>query len=159
MRFLSALAAVAAAMTLQGAPAFAGELDNEASVTNQAQLAKDLPATLIVRTNLKTKAVEVLNTNEKMAKGKVDAASVAQRNFVQVSLNDKLTASELDFNSSSSSWYFCFPNYNYYQPSYYYSGYQYSYTSYYQYNYGGYNYNYYRNPYYGYGGYGGGWGW
>ncbi len=164
MRFLSTLAALGAALTLaQASVATAGELDNEASVTNKAQLGKDLPATLVVRVNNKTKAVEVLHTNQKLSKSATSKAQMAKAEFVAMGLQDKMHASELDRDSSSSSWYFCFPNYNWYQPSYYYSGYQYSYSNYWSYNYGGYSYNYYSNPYWGgygggYGGFGGGYG-
>ena len=160
MRFLLAVAATAAlSLTVAKAtPAFAGELDNEASVTNQAALAKDLPATLVVRINKTTNAVEVMNTKNILKKESINPAQMAAKTFVPMNGKEKISGTELDGDSSSSSWYFGFPSFNFFSPSYYYGGYNYGYTPYYNYGYGNYNYYYYSNPYCGYGNYGGGYG-
>jgi hypothetical protein len=122
----------------------AGELDNEKAVTNQqVSLAKDLPATLVMRVNATTKAVEVLHLKDKLpADSSAQSLVLAHTNeFQAADLNAKVTG-ELDQDSSRSSWYFYYPTYNWYYPTYYYSGYNYYYQPYYNYYYGGYNYYY-----------------
>lgn len=126
--------------------AFAGELDNESNVTNQqAQLATDLPATLVIRVNETTQDIEVLHSNNALPAGEAAKAVVDQHasEFKKIDVKSGMTG-ELERDSSRSSWYFCFPTYNWYSPSYYYYGYSYSYSQYYWYNWGGYNYYYYR---------------
>jgi hypothetical protein len=126
-----------------GFQSFAGELDNEKAVTNeQVQAAKDLPATLVIRVNEQTKAVEVLHSKEKLAADQTQAAALSKAAFKKMDVKSGMTG-ELDRDSSKSSWYFCWPSYNWYYPAYYYYGYTYSYSSYYYYNYGGYGYYYY----------------
>jgi hypothetical protein len=122
----------------------AGELDNEAAVTNeQIQLAKDLPATLVMRVNDKTKEVSVLHMDAKLEATEASKALLANAQFKAVDVKSGVRG-ELDQDSSSSSWYFCFNNYNWSYPTYYYYGYNYNYSSYYNYSYGGYSWYYYR---------------
>ena len=140
---------LAAALLVGFGTAQAGELDNEKTVTTeQISLAADLPATVVVRVKAGTNEVEVLHSNTELAADAATQALVSTSSFVKMDVkgqqNAPKNATELDKDSSSSSWYFCFPTYNYYQPSYYYYGYQYSYQSYYSYYYSGYQYNYYR---------------
>lgn len=138
---------LAAALLVGFGTAQAGELDNEKTVTTeQINLAADLPATVVVRVKAGTNEVEVLHSKSELAADESSQALVSTSSFVKMDVKGKMTASELDQDSSSSSWYFCFPSYNYYQPSYYYYGYQYSYSSYYSYYYSGYQYSYYRWP-------------
>jgi hypothetical protein len=142
MRFLSLMVAFAAVASFNGV-AQAQELDNEAQVTNeQIALSKEIPATLVVRTNAATGEVQVLHSNEKLAADAGSQAVVAKAQFAKVDASSIATG-ELDRDSSSSSWYFCF-NRSYSYPAYYYSGYSYNYAWYGGYNWGGWNYSYYR---------------
>lgn len=140
----SALAVLMMAL-LAGFSAHAGELDNEKSVTNeQIQLAQDLPATLVIRVNESTKEVEVLHSKDRLATDEATKNTVVNSGeFKKMDVKGQMTGSELDQDSSRSSWYFCWPTYNYYYPTYYYYGYQYNYSNYYWYNWGGYSYYYY----------------
>ncbi|RYZ71000.1 MAG: hypothetical protein EOP05_12535 [Proteobacteria bacterium] len=145
MRFLSLMAAAATvtAMVSFSGAVQAQELDNEAQVTNeQIALSKDIPATLVVRTNPATGEVQVLHSNAKLAGDAASTAAVADANFAKVDAS-AISNGELDKDSSSSSWYFCF-NRSYSYPAYYYGGYNYAYNYYSGYNWGGWNYSYYR---------------
>lgn len=125
--------------------AHAGELDNEAAVTNQqAELAADLPATLVVRVNANSNEVEVLHSKDKIAGDETSKATVLAREneFVKMDVKGQMTG-ELDRDSSRSSWYFCFPTYNWFYPTYFYYNYTYAYTPYYYYSIGAYSYYYY----------------
>lgn len=142
MRFLSLMVATAALLTFSG-NVQAQELDNEAQVTNeQIALSKDIPATLVVRTNEATGEVQILHSNAKLAGDASSTAAVAGAQFAKVDAS-AISNGELDKDSSSSSWYFCF-NRSYSYPAYYYGGYNYSYNYYNSYNWGGWNYSYYR---------------
>jgi len=149
-------AALALTATMTTVSAHAGELDNEKSVTNQqVQLAKDLPATLVMRVDQKTGAIQAFHSSLKLPASAEAIQKVSAQTFAPVDLKGQVAGravGELDRASSSSSWYFCFPNYNWYTPSYYYGGYNYGYSPYYNYGYGGYNYYFYSWNYYGYGG-------
>ena len=130
-------------MTGSAFAAPAGELDNERAITSeQVQLAQALPASVVIRVNEATKAVEVLHSNAKFGTDQATQAAVASAQFTKMDVKGSMVG-ELDRDSSRSSWYFCFPNYNYYYPTYYYYGYSYSYSSYWSYSYGGYHYSYY----------------
>ncbi len=145
MRFLSltVLAASLFATSLVGGLAQANELDSEAKVTNeQVALSKDLPATLVVRTNQATGEVEVMHSAMKLEASAATQAAVGQAAFVKADAS-QVASGELDNDSSRSSWYFCWNN-RYSYPQYNYYGYSYSYNHYYSYNYSGYNYSYYR---------------
>jgi hypothetical protein len=141
--------------------ALAGELDHEPLYpVKQIELAKDLPAVVVVRTKIGSKEAEVFHSPEKLAGVEATKKAVAAAKFIKIDKSG-VQVGELDRESSSSSWYFyChpgtysgYPAYGYY-PNYYYGGYNYQYAPYWAYNYGGYNYNYYGWP--GYGGYGNG---
>lgn len=142
MRLFS-LSAFALTLAL-GFAAQATELDNESQVTNQQiQASRDLPATMVVRVNEATRAVEVLHTADRVAPDAATASVIAGQPFVAAPQAGATVAGELDRNSSASSWYYCYNGW--YQPSYYYYyGYSYSYVPYYSYYYGGYSYAYYR---------------
>ena len=145
MRFLSlsVLAASLFATSLVGAAAQASELDSEAKVTNeQVALAKDLPATLVIRKNEATGEVQVMHSAAKLEASPATLAEVANGNFVKADAAQAATG-ELDQDSSRSSWYYCW-NYGYNYPQYNYYGYSYNYNYYYGYNYSGWNYSYYR---------------
>ena len=143
MRVLSLMVAAAAALTLSGFQAQAQELDNEAQVTNeQISMSKDIPATLVVRTNQATGEVQILHSNDKLAADQSSQAVVAKAQFAKVD-QSAIANGELDHDSSSSSWYFCF-NRSWSYPVYYYQNYTYNYGWYGGYNWGGWNYSYYR---------------
>ena len=141
-------AAVAITATFTAISAHAGELDNEKSVTNQQiQMAKDLPATLVMRVDQKTGAVQALHSIAKLPADAAAIQAIAGQTFAPVDLKAQVAGrpvGELDQSSSSSSWYFCFPQYNWFAPSYYYGGFNYGYTPYFNYGFGGYNYSFYR---------------
>lgn len=146
-RILSVFA-LAATIAL-GGQAVAGELDNETAVTNaqiaaQIKAAKDLPATLVIRVNEASKEVSVMHSQEKLAADQATFSKVVEAPFMKMDVKQGVNAAgELDQSSSASSWYFCWPTYNWAYPTYYYYGYSYNYSSYYSYSYGGYAYYYY----------------
>ena len=148
---------VTVALLLTTPLAFADELDNEQSVTNVAERAKDLPATLVMRTNIKTGAVEVAHLKDALSETQLSEGEAAKMAFTEVKVDEKYDAvafNELDTDNSRVSWYFYFgytPYYGYgygynyyYYPTYAYYGYNYSYYPYYGYYYGAYAYSYYR---------------
>ena len=136
--------AVLVAVFMMGSFAQANELDNEAQVTNETKaLSKDLPQTLVVRSNLATGEVQVLHTQDRLAADSSSLALIAHASFAPADASAQVQGGELDHDSSSSSWYFCW-NYGYSQPYYWYGGYNFAYNYYYNYNYGGWNYSYYR---------------
>ena len=144
MRLFSLIALAALAFSTNPVLAQTSELDNEAQVTNeQIVLSKEIPATLVVRVKAGSDTAEVLHTTEKLEQ--VDATtqtSLANAKFSVMKIDGSQT-SELDRDSSRSSWYFCF-NSRWYAPTYYYYGYTYNYGAYAWYNYGGYTYYWYR---------------
>ena len=148
MRTAFMIFALALTTSFAGVSAHAGELDNEKSVTNQqVQLAKDLPATLVMRVNAKTGEVSAFHSNEKLSADAKMVQTLANEQFAPVDVHAQVAGQavgELDKSSSTSSWYFCFPSFNWYYPSYYYGGFNYGYTPYYNYGWGGYNYYFYR---------------
>lgn len=125
-------------------PALAGELDNESSVINeQAVRAKDLPQTVVVRIDEATGAASVLESKTALpadAQGHAVVQNLSS-SFKSVS---NTGATELDRDSSSSSWYAWYNYSYYYAPVYYYYSYTYTYTSYYSYRSYGYSYYWYR---------------
>lgn len=124
----------------------AGELDNEATVTNeQVRVAKELPATVVVRTHQATGRVDVLHLSDQLPGDTGTQKRVVARNsdFQAIGSKDRVRG-ELDGDSSSSSWYFYFYNYSYSYPTYNYSGYTYRYYPYYNFWWNGYAYSYYR---------------
>lgn len=125
--------------------AFASELDQEGSVTNveQQRLAANLPATIVVRVDQRDQSVAVLHSQAALPVG-IDAKVLAEdSNFSPMSV-DQTVRGELDRDSSASSWYFSFNNYNCYAPTYYYYGYYYRYQPYYKYTYNYFHYYFYR---------------
>lgn len=128
---------LAAILTLgAGSFAFAGELDNESSVTNQS-----MNGTVVIRVDTRNNQTSVLTTNKPVA-NESDAHSLVESGSFQ-SVPAANVKSELDQDGGASSWYF----YNGYN-NYYYS-YMYWYGSWYtpchSYNYGYYRYYYYSN--------------
>ncbi len=141
MRFT--LAALAAVLML-GSFAHANELDNEAQVTNETKaLSKDLPQTLIVRTNPATGEVQTFQTSSRLAADASSLSLIANAKFAAADLNAQPGGGELDRNSSRSSWYPCW-NGGWGYPYYWYGGYNFSYNFYYGCNCGGWNYSFYR---------------
>ena len=112
----------------------------------QANDSRDLPATVVLRTNQHTGQVEVLHVNHELRGEAVSQSEVLEHTseFTKVTAQPAPGANELDQASSSSSWYFYFYNSNYYNPTYYYNGFNYTYTPYYYFNYGPYAYTLYR---------------
>jgi hypothetical protein len=153
---------IALAMVLSTSAAWAqSELDNEAQLKNRMERPANLPATIILRVNEKTKEVQVVHMKNEVAADKAQAAEVSKLAFQNVSAEKKYAQSEfpeLDQDRAVESWYFwygytpyAYYGWNsYYYPYYSYYGTPYAYYPYYNYNYYGYNYYYYR-PYYGYG--------
>ena len=129
--------------TLSSAHAFASELDNEKSVTNQqVALSYDLPKTLVLRVQEGTGRTEAVESKVALSMTEATKAQMDLMNFVEV--DPKNPATELDRDSSQSSYYLCFNRYNWYYPQYYYYGYSYNYSSYWSYYWGGYTYYFYR---------------
>lgn len=114
--------------------AFAGELDNESSVTNQS-----MNGTVVVRVDNRTNQTAVL-ASATAVNSDAQAQVLAQTgSFQEVSATN--VRNELDQDGGASSWYF-YSGYNYYSYMYWYgSWYQPCYT----YNYGYYSYYYYSN--------------
>ncbi len=135
---------------LFGFSAQANELDKETPIsTEQAELSKNLPRTVIVRTKVGTNQAEVLQSKNLLSVNGATKKSIAKAKFIKLGKNGQPIAKELDQDSSTSSWYFwCNPYGGSYYPNYYYYGYTYNYQLTYSYYYGGYNYAYYGWPYY-----------
>ena len=133
------------ALFVTAAQTFASdELNNEDSVTNveMRALAKDLPATVVVRVNKDDNSVAVFQSKDELAANASSKETVLAANFTAMGAKD--TLSEIDQDGSSKAWYqFYFNYYNYYYPSYNYYGYNYNYSPYYSYNYNNYYYYYY----------------
>lgn len=133
------------AASLTGFCAQAREIDNEKTVTTeQIQLGRDLPKTLVVRVKAGTNETAVMHANSALAADESSKSMVSTSSFIKLDSKGRMMG-ELDRDSSSSSWYFWYGGY---YPRYYYYGYNYSYYNYYSYYYGGYNYYYYGWPYY-----------
>lgn len=126
---------LAATLVLAAGSAFAGELDNESSVTNQA-----MNGTVVVRVDTRNNQTAVMTSA-----AAVRAGQEAQ-NLVEVSSFKAVGAqhvkSELDQDGGASSWYFYNGYNNYYGCVNWYGNW---YRPYYQYNYSYYRYYYYSN--------------
>jgi hypothetical protein len=126
------------------------ELDREASVINeQSARAKDLPGTVVVRVNEATGEASVLELKERLQADSNEVKAIAAmdsafRAIPASGIIEMNAATELDRNSSASSWYAWYNYGYYYTPTYYYWGYSYSYSNYYAYNWYGYSYRWYR---------------
>jgi hypothetical protein len=132
MRFI-----LAATLLLTGAMAFAGELDNEAAITN-----KELKGTVVLRVDSRTHEASYVQTATPLSSQQEAKALAKSAKFAKVPAQKM--KSELDQDGGASSWYFYQPYaYNYYQPNCYYYGYYYQ--PYYTYSYGYYNYYYYNS--------------
>jgi hypothetical protein len=144
------------ALSLSVNLAFAqSELDNENHSKNRMERPANLPGTLIMRENIKTKELEVVHLQNEI-EAKIEAAyEISKLAYQAVKPEQKYAQTEfneLDQDQAAESWYFYF-GFNsyayygwgsYYYPTYNYYGYSYAYTPYYNYNYYGYNYYYYR---------------
>jgi hypothetical protein len=123
--------------------------------------ARDLPATVVVRVNRNTNAIEVLHSRDHLAATPETISSISSSRFAPIELN-KPVRGELDRDTSRSSWFFSLglnpffsvnlgygpgayyaPYYSYYNYSYAYNPYYYYYTPY-SYGYVPYNYYFYR---------------
>lgn len=114
--------------------AFAGELDNESSVTNQA-----MNGTVVVRVDNRTNQTAVL-ASATAVNSDTQAQVLAQTgSFQDVSATN--VRNELDQDGGASSWYF-YSGYNYHSYMYWYGSW---YRPCYTYNYGYYSYYYYSN--------------
>lgn len=127
-----------------------GELDHESGVTNvdKKAAAATLPGTVVVRVNNKDQSRAVFTSHQILPADNSSQAIVNSASFTPVNATDKLAASELDHDSSTDSWNFCFNYGNWAWPTFYNYGYMYPYSQYYGYNWGMYSYYYYWNPYY-----------
>lgn len=129
------LAAAAAATMTFSLSAFAGELDNEAGVTNSK-----LQGTLVLRVDTRNNQTSFAQSPAAMPSVKAAKALTKSAKFAAVP--SQKIKSELDQDGGASSWYFYQPyGYNYYRPNCYWYGY--NYAPYYTYTYGYYNYYYY----------------
>ncbi|MEK2644088.1 hypothetical protein [Bdellovibrio sp. BCCA] len=140
MKHLILVAALALGVS---ASAFAGELDNESSVTNQS-----MNGTVVIRVDTRTNQTAVMASDKVMANDTQAQALALKGTFQAVSAEN--VRSELDNDAGASSWYFCNPcgNYNSGYNTYYYSYvYWYGtwYTPCYTYSYSYYQYYYYSN--------------
>lgn len=123
-----------AALALSAGSAFAGELDNESSVTNQS-----MNGTVVIRVDNRTQQTAIL-ASEKAVNSNSQAQVLAQTGSFQETANVR---SELDQDGGASSWYF-YSGYSYYSYVYWYGSW---YSPCYTYNYGYYSYYYYSNYY------------
>ena len=98
----SVLFSVTIALALTGgALAHAGELDNEASVTNeQMRLAQDLPQTLVIRSDKDGNEVAVMQLSQKL--NPEASALVSKGAFVKMALGQTIKG-ELDRDSSRAA--------------------------------------------------------
>lgn len=111
---------------------FAGELDNEGSVTNQG-----LQGTVIVRIDNRNQSAAILQTEQVLTSEQAAHALAASSDFK--SLPAQNVRGELDRDGGASSWYW-YRGYNYYNYLYWYGNYYYPC---YNYNYSYYSYYYY----------------
>lgn len=118
-------------------PTFAGELDNESSVTN-----KQLQGTLVIRVDSRTKQAAALKTDAVVTDATAAQTLAAQGQFQALPAGKVRT--ELDKDGGASSWYY-YPSFGYNGG--YYNNYAYWYGNWYQPCYT-YNYNYYSYYYY-----------
>ncbi|AFY00149.1 hypothetical protein [Bdellovibrio bacteriovorus] len=123
-----------AALVLGTGSAFAGELDNESSVTNQS-----MNGTVVIRVDNRNNQTAVL-ASEQAVTSDAQAQVLAQTGSFDQSAHVR---NELDQDGGASSWYF-YSGYNYYSYVYWYGNW---YTPCYTYNYGYYSYYYYSNYY------------
>lgn len=123
-----------AALVLGSGSAFAGELDNESSVTNQS-----MNGTVVIRVDSRNNQTAVL-ASEQVVTSDAQALALAQSGSFEQTANVR---NELDQDGGASSWYF-YSGYNYYSYVYWYGNW---YTPRYTYSYGYYSYYYYSNYY------------
>jgi hypothetical protein len=139
-----AFSALLSLSTLIGASASANELDSEAGIVNeQALRAKDLPQTIVVRVNESTGEASVLNLSARLAPTESNANLVVSNHADDFRSVPASGVSELDRESSASSWYVWYDYSYWYAPTYYYWGYTYAYRHYYSSYWGGYSYYWY----------------
>lgn len=128
---------LAAAMVFLAGSAFAGELDNESSVTNQS-----MNGTVVVRVDKRTNKAAVMTSESPVRAGQ------EAQNLVEVGSFQKMDSQhvkgELDQDGGASSWYFYNGYNNYYGCVNWYGNW---YRPYYQYSYSYYYYYYYSNYY------------
>jgi hypothetical protein len=122
----------------------ANELDTEEGIVNeQALRAKDLPQTIVVRVNEATGDAAVLNLSARLAPTESNASLVINNHADDFRAVPASGVSELDRDSSASSWYVWYDYSYWYAPTYYYWGYTYAYRHYYSSYWGGYSYYWY----------------
>lgn len=131
MKHLILVAALALGV---GSTGFAGELDNESSVTNQS-----MNGTVVIRVDTRNNETSVLATDKAVASD-AQAQVLAQTGSFQ-SVPAAHVKNELDQDGGASSWYF-YSGYNYYSYMYWYGSW---YTPCYSYSYSYYRYYYYSN--------------
>ncbi|OQW48834.1 MAG: hypothetical protein A4S09_13630 [Proteobacteria bacterium SG_bin7] len=138
---------------------------NQVSAGRLNEARRNLPATLVIRHNSETGAVDVLRSTEVLGANASTVSTIANRNFVGVETNKPIRG-ELDRDTSRSNWFYIgfgrpyfygygynnfyygnyspyYNNYGYYPyyPTYSYNNFYYPYYGYY--NYLSYPYNYY----------------
>lgn len=133
---------------LSGTAQARNELDRGTAPASQAVLAAELPPTVVIRIDKNDPSKrEVLHSNTQLAAG----TQLSSAQFTQMAETDTATGqgrvSELNRDSSTSSWrFYWYPSsssaYNWYYPTYSYYGYNYGYTPYYGYTSGNYYYAY-----------------
>lgn len=120
-----------------GAARADNELDRE--VVNHDSLAKDLPATVVVRIDERNRSVAVFHSEVELGKN----AILDDSRFVPVK-NSEVIKGELDDDSSTPGWYFYWYNYSFFHPTYYYAGFNFHYRPYHGYYWNHCNYFWYR---------------
>ncbi|MGZ3768839.1 MAG: hypothetical protein ACXVCP_05040 [Bdellovibrio sp.] len=118
-----------------GSFAFAGELDNESSVTNQS-----MNGTVVVRVDTRNNQTAILATSKPVASNSEAQSLIEKGNFKKVPAAN--VKSELDQDGAASSWYYYNGYGSYYSYMYWYGSW---YSPCYSYNYGYYRYYYYSN--------------
>jgi hypothetical protein len=128
-----------AASMLFAMNAFANELDNENTITNQGP-----EGTVVIRIDKRDGSVAIAQSNEVLISKNQAMSLLEKSNFSKVAPQN--LRSELDSEAGSSSWYYVYTPYYGYNYNYGYNclnWYGYNYYPYYNYSYGYYNYSYY----------------
>ena len=137
-------------------PALAQNLSESFSTADRvASMARDLPATVVVRHNHETNEFEVYHSKDNLAASESAIMALASKPFESTKINTPVRG-ELDRDTSRSSWFFALgvnPFYNlnfgvwpvsYLAPAFYYNNLAFTYSPYFYYNYSPYSYYFYR---------------
>ncbi len=155
MKLVLKIAAFVAALGFMNSPD-SKAMDLDRPSRQQIALARDLPATLVVRVDTRTNEVAVHHSKKKLRAMSLAPEAWQDDAFTPIS-SEGAGEQNLDRRRRRgggivrAAWDFAFSIFDFFRPRYYYYGYTYPYSYYYDYPSGYYRYYYYRYPYY--------WGW